>query len=501
MASMKYKVTKKLDRDSKYQQPGFKGFLHWWLENSNNKKANIVDLVLYLLIVLSVFIVFFEFSFEEEKIPNYVYILNNMFLSFFAIEYLARFYIGTDFFWDIFKEKGSILTAIKNKLKWTLKIQSIIDLLAILPAIRFLRIFRVARIIRVLRILRFLRMLKLYRQAERLTLIFKGLNESWRIFVILILVTVGILGLLSYGIFLVEPKEISSNLDTFWEAYWHSIKLVGLGEDSPQTIAGKFLSSIVKVCNILFVSFVISLMTVKMRDVMEKIKDGRFGSITIRDHIVLCGLTRGTREVVKALLEEKSNRNGIVLITLKDDPDINGVIYIHGDYSDMEILKKANISHATRCIIFAERKNDEDRGTTDMRTILTVFHIESEYPHVHTIAEINNSENAKIIESKIQGDEILLKEVIDAKIIENCIKIPNISYLINDLIGLKDKNIQLKKVATLNNNIKMTFKHARIWGVENDCTVLGIIKGSSKPLLSPPNDQYLDETDDIIYIQ
>ena len=75
---------------------------------------------------------------------------------------------------------------------------------------------------------------------------------------------------------------------------------------------------------------------------MHKVKTGDLGKIKLKNHIVICGYTWSARLVINDLLKEKQDRKQIVLVTLKDDPDIKNVLYFHGDFADEEILKKVN---------------------------------------------------------------------------------------------------------------------------------------------------------------
>ena len=78
----------------------------------------------------------------------------------------------------------------------------------------------------------------------------------------------------------------------------------------------------------------------------------------------------------------------------------------------------------------------------DLRTVMTIFNIEKEAPNVHTIAEINDERNAEIIKDKIEGDEILYKELIDSKIISSCINHKHLSNMFYELFGT-EKNKRL----------------------------------------------------------
>jgi voltage-gated potassium channel len=495
-------MTKRIDRESESQQPGLKGFFYWWLENPNNKKIIFVDILLNLVIIASIYSLYVEYSYNDS-IPPQLVTVNNLFLAFFIIEYIIRFYISTDFLADASKEHdGSNYKAITNKIRWMVKFFSLIDLLAILPAIRYLRILRTIRILRFIRLLRFLRVLKIFRHFQKYLLIFRGLTENWRVFTAFIIGTLCLVGIFSFGIYYFEFHEHSKNFDTYSEAFWHSLQVIGLAEDSPRTIGGKFFSSFVTVSNIFFISIIISLMTVKMGEIMDKVKTGNLGKISLRKHIILCGYTRATRLVIDELLKDKKNFGNIVLVTLREDPDINGVLYYNGDFSEVETLKNINLRQAESCVVFSESRNGEDKKTTDLRTVLTVYNIKSDdhFKKVHTISEINHSENANIIKEKMKGDELIRKEVIDASVISTCVRFPKISPIIYELLDSYGKKLEEKPLKTFELEPGAKLRDARIASIDLNMTVLGVLRNGDQPELTPDNDFVLKEKDRIIAI-
>ena len=494
------RLIKTFDRDSDERKPGLKEFLYWWLENPNNKKSFIVDIFLNIIIISSIYFIYLEFSLGG-KTPAYVLKYNNALLLIFIFEYLIRFHISTDFLWDAFNPSdGSIFRAIKNKFRWMVKFFSLIDLLSILPAIRYLRVLRTIKILRFLRLLRFFRMLKIFRHIEKYLLLLKGLTENWRIFTSFTVGTIFLVGLFSFGIYFFELNESSKQFSTYTKAFWHSLQLIGLAEDSPTTIGGKFFSSFVTISNIFFISVIISLMTVKMEEIMEKIKSGNFGKIRLKNHIVLCGFTRASEIVIEDLLKEKGNFNNIVMISLNPDPNISGVIYFNGDFSEDKTLKEVNLVNAKTCIVFAEPRNGEDKKTTDLRTVLTVYNIESEYKHVHTISEINYRENAKIIVERVNGDELIYKEIIDANLISTCVRFPSISPLIYELLNSDGKKLQSKRLSDIGLDSGISLKDVKHCCVDREWTLFGLKRGEAKPELAPRNDIVLNANDEIIII-
>jgi len=225
----------------------------------------------------------------------------------------------------------------------------------------------------------------------------------------------------SFATFVAESKI--DNQNSYLHYLNYTLKLIGFSDDTLKSTIGRIFSSITLLANIAFISFFISIITTKMGEIMNKIKTGNLGNLKVKDHIVLCGYTSSTKRVIDEILRNKKLfSKHIVLITEKENPDLNGIIYYKGDYSSIEILRKINVRESVLAVIFSEFNDNETVKNVDIRTVLTVYNIEQENPQIHTIAEIINQENSHIIKDKIKGDEIILKESIDVHLIANCIR-------------------------------------------------------------------------------
>ena len=136
-----------------------------------------------------------------------------------------------------------------------------------------------------------------------------------------------------------------------------------------------------------------------------------------------------------------------------------------------------------------------------MRTVLTVYNIEQENPNVHTIAEIINEKNAEIIKEKINGDEIIFKETIDAHLIVNCIRHPYISPMLYDLLNLDDRIIKEKQLKDLGFTKNTTFKELKQYQIEKDIVIIGYIDTENTAFLAPQNAAVITTDDRLIYVE
>ncbi|WP_029410629.1 ion transporter [Treponema pedis] len=473
-----------MNRTARERQKGIKGFLYWYLESEYNAKQIYSDIVILVIVLLSVTLTCFELYHQDKNLPAWIFQLDNVLTVFFIIEYAVRFYIATDFISDI--KKTGFFSALFNKLEWIFSPSALLDLIALLPLIRFLRVLKAFRFLRFVKLLRFLRILKLRNFFSHISLLMRSLKESYFSFLILFAATFVIVILNSIGLFLAESSN--SGEQSFFPHIVYTLKLIGFTDDKPATITGKIFASLTLFANIAFIGFFISIISSKMGEIMENIKKGKLGSLDIKDHIVLCGYTNSSKKVIEELLSNKKFcSKKIVLITEQENPDINGIIYVNGDYSDVEVLRKVNIKEAVLAVVFSESKEKETIKNVDMRTVLTVYNIEQENPAVHTIAEIINEKNAEIIQEKIKGDEIVFKETIDAHLIVNCIRHPYISPMLYDFLNLDGRILREEKLSYFGFKGATTFKDLKQHQVDSDIVIIGYIDSENHAYLAPKN--------------
>ena len=473
-----------------------KRFLKWWLENEENPNKKFIDIAIFIIIITSITITFFEL-FNKSALPKKIYSIDNYLTYFFIIEYFCRFYISSNFSRNV-KEEG-VAFAVIQKLKWIFSPFPLIDLLALLPIIRFLRIFRTLRILRLAKLLRVLRLLRFKRNFSKITIAFRSMKESNSSFVLLFLVTTLVLIIASFGSFISESNQSDSK--SFLGHLFYALQLIGVVDDGNNTFLGRFFLTLIMLSNIAFIGLFISLITTSMEQVMEKIKTGKLGQVKLKNHIVICGNSSSTQNVLAEILVNKKDfESDIVIVSESENPEISGAIYFHGDYSDSEVLKNVSIGSARMAIVFAEKYEGETDKHVDMRTVLTVFNIEQENSDVHTIAEIMNQKNAEIIQNKIKGDEIIFKEKIDSSLIVSSMRHPYISSMISELANLDGKVLEEKKLSDLNLVGDVQYVEIKKAMVLKDQVVLGIITVNNEPHLSPKNDFMVTDKDRIILI-
>lgn len=194
----------------------------------------------------------------------------------------------------------------------------------------------------------------------------------------------------------------------------------------------------------------------------------------------------------------------LVLITEQPNPGIDEVLYINGDYTNIETLQQAAVGDASMCLIFAEKRPGENDHIVDMRTIFTAYNINSlsQERKIHIISEIVNQHHMDIVRSTIDVEEIILSETIDATMIVSSLLHPHVFRLLYELVNQGGK--VLHEVTPLELGFKeemLTYRDILRMGIDLDFTFIGLIQTTSHtPILSPPADTPVFHKDRIIFI-
>ena len=215
--------------------PRWKNRLHEIIFEADTTAGKIFDVVLLLSIICSVVLICLESMVPRDnptpEQQNYLNILNTwewVFTIMFTVEYLLR------------------ILCVQRPLKYICSFYGIVDLLALLPSYLAL-VARTDSSLGVVRSLRLLRALRVY----KLVWLMSEADEMWNairksrgkviVFLGVVVIAVTVAGTAMYEI---EGPE--SGFDTIPDSmYWAvvTVSTVGYGDITPQTTAGKVLTS------------------------------------------------------------------------------------------------------------------------------------------------------------------------------------------------------------------------------------------------------------------
>lgn len=222
-----------------------------------------VQIAIFTNIAVNVLILFLL---TEKSLQPYLetfYIINDITMSFFVVEYLLRhFSSGVD----------PRYRGISGKIKYALRPFMLIDLIVLLPF--FLRFLGIE--IGFLRLLRFVRIFRLFRMAkfgefdEIIVSIVKDRKEEFLYVLIMSFLFLIVLSSLIYEFeHDVQPEVFSSMFASMWWAII-TFTTVGYGDMYPVTVGGKIITTITIILGITFYAIPVSLFTSSL---LEKINE------------------------------------------------------------------------------------------------------------------------------------------------------------------------------------------------------------------------------------
>ena len=211
----------------------FKDELSRIVFDSATPMGKLFDIILVIAIVFNSLLIILESvqSLNRVYAPFFT-IAGWSILFLFALEYIIRVFVSP------------------NRMKYLFSFFGIMDLLAILPLLVgiFFPFFKVLAVVRIFRLLRLFSVFKMGRYIEESGYLLQALKASRAkiiVFISTILFIVVIVGALMY---IIEgPDNGYYNIPV--SMYWAIVTLstVGYGDISPQTVAGKLISSLLMI--------------------------------------------------------------------------------------------------------------------------------------------------------------------------------------------------------------------------------------------------------------
>jgi len=230
-------------------RPGrsFRKIIQFYLIDCETPPGKLIDIFILLLNLLVCVIFVVETYPISEETRQFLWKTEVIIVFFFVIEYAARIY------------------GARRRLKATLNVYNVIDLVAILPTLSLLvfplfgitlelRFIKGLRIFRVLRIFRFLRF-----TAD--PDFFFGRITMPLLRVVRLVLTILIIFFVSSGFFFYVESSANPNVRTFGDAFYFTVvalTTVGFGDITPLSEAGKWVTVLMICSGIIFIPWQVS---------------------------------------------------------------------------------------------------------------------------------------------------------------------------------------------------------------------------------------------------
>jgi voltage-gated potassium channel len=245
----------------------------------------------------------------------------------------------------------------------------------------------------------------------------------------------------------IEDTDNSSNIRNFNDSIWWAFvtsTTVGYGDYYPVSFAGR-------ISGILLMFFGVSLVGVVTGNIAsilveKQLKEEKgLKSVKMKNHFIICGWKRDMGKVLKDIISKNKEfiPQEIVIVNtanpeeiemLRSEPALSGISYINGDYVDESVLNKANLKHAKKVLVLADRLVLGSVQEVDSRTVMTIITVKSISKTIYAAAEILDTKFERYLISA-NCDEVILTSDYSRSLIANASTGSGISHVINELLN------------------------------------------------------------------
>ncbi|WP_456433443.1 NAD-binding protein [Nitratifractor sp.] len=467
------------------------------LENERNPYKKLFDSFIVFLILSSVFILIWE---VKHPLPVWLDYYDIYFVSLvFAVEYLLRLWIASDFAGDLVEEyersvavgrpfrlAKALLKGVRKKVAYMLTPAAIIDLLAILPAYRPFRVLRIFVLFRFLKLLRYSRSISQFvevlaaKRFELLTLL--GL-----------LVFVTVTG--AIALYVLEDIH-NPQIHGFFDAlYWSlvTITTVGYGDITPVSDMGRVIAIAIILFGIAMISFATSVIVSAFSEKLTELKEDRIVEEINRkeEFLIVCGYGQMT----KMFFRHSDAKNYPYIILDKDPERVQEAIHdgydaIVDDASRYATLSRFNVK-GSKVTVLCMTHND-------VENIYITLNAKSIDPRIRVIARAGSPAIVRKYE-RAGADHVLLPNQVAATMMVTAILKPTMYKAIHaiftaqnvallDEIRIHEHNALIGKRAG-----EVDFRGFRL-------ILLGILKSSDGTFLFNPGDDVVIEEGDVLLV-
>jgi voltage-gated potassium channel len=279
----------------------------------------------------------------------------------------------------------------------------------------------------------------------------------------------------------------SEEISLFDSFYWAvtTTTTVGYGDITATTFAGKITSMIVMLSGI----GVLGLLLATFADILieKSLRRRHFIESFMEKHIIVCGWDKKLEIAVKELLSE--DKEIVVIAEVEDIPiEHKNLMFIKGDPSEDENLKRANVEKASFALI---------SGRNDTETLLSTIAVEKLNKEVHTTCIVSDPKVVQALK-KTGVDQILSTSEFFGLFLSRSIFVPKISNFLNELMATKGMDLHQEKISKEFEG-RTFLEVINILKGRYNAIPLGIVR-ENRVIINPEKEMKFKEGDEIVYI-
>lgn len=286
-------------------------------------------------------------------------------------------------------------------------------------------------------------------------------------------------------VFLFEKQTNPNEYHNLWDSVWWvfvTVFTVGYGDIKPITPGGRLVAIFIMLVGVSMVSTITA--TISSIFVARKIREDQgLESIDFENHLIICGWNNRAESFIDTLLQ-LSPKKDIKLVLLNElaETEIHTILdkysqhkikFVHGDYTHVSPLERANIKHAAT-VLLLPNLYQHSATDADEKTVLATLNIKSSFPKIKVIAFIMNPEN-EVHVKRAKADEVVVSDKYADFFLANNILQPGLPKVFEQILNPKiQNNITLEAIPArfINKKYQELFDHFR---TQHKALLLGVI--------------------------
>jgi voltage-gated potassium channel len=283
--------------------------------------------------------------------------------------------------------------------------------------------------------------------------IFYGISSFFSKTIVKIsLLLLSIILILSALIFFIEygkNQEIKSFFDSIYYTVV-SITSTGYGDITAQTMPGRLIIMLGIIAGLLTLSLFTGTFASIFVDIQLKRQRGDIVIKNIKNHFIVAGWKTDFIGLLTQILNmnKELEPSNIVLVNneteqtmqlVLSEPKFNGINYLHGEYFDENVLKKASCITAKELIVLADDTGRISQSEIDSKTVITVLTAKSLNKSIYTCAELYDEKFSSYLKKSYCDEIILLKNTTHLLISQASMR-KGFSQIFEELINPKKGN-------------------------------------------------------------
>jgi voltage-gated potassium channel len=288
----------------------------------------------------------------------------------------------------------------------------------------------------------------------------------------------------------IEDTATSSNIRTFEDSIWWAIvtsTTVGYGDFFPKSFFGRIVGILMMFFGMALVGVITG--NIASLFVEKQLKEGRgLKELKLKNHFIICGWKREMSTFLHEVMEKNKSflPSEFVLINsaepqlienLRADPQFKHINFIHGDYIDEQVLRRANIKFAKKVLVLADRLVQGSIEEVDSHTVMAIITIKTISKSAYTCAELLDSKFERYLRFS-NCDEIILSSGNNRSLLATASTGSGISHVIGELLNVRAE-ASIDTIEIPKNYIGKTFNDLFTYLLEKNHSILiGILENT-----------------------